>query len=99
MDARSVAKILNPALFSHDKDEARRAASPYTVTSARIDAIDEVRKVLDAAALATREEAPAEAGENWPMLADLHTIKGWLHGLSTAPAMRTFSARISQQRI
>jgi len=37
------------------------------------------------AALATREEAPAEAGENWPALADLHTIRGWLYGLSAAP--------------
>ncbi|WP_313104537.1 hypothetical protein [Brevundimonas sp.] len=37
------------------------------------------------ATLATREEAPAEAGDDWPTLADLHTIKGWLYGLSAAP--------------
>ncbi|GEM_PF-3163603 len=61
VDARTVAKILNPALFSHDKVEAHRAASPHTVTSARIDAVDDVRRVLDAVALATRE---AEAGED-----------------------------------
>jgi len=37
--------------------------------------------------LAAAPAAPQAAGvgEDWTTLADLHTIKGWLHGLSTAP--------------
>lgn len=62
IDAKAVAAILNPALFSHDKIVAHRAASPIAVTIARRDAVAAVRKVLDAASLSYVSAAPAPEG-------------------------------------
>ena len=36
-------------------------------------------------ALAASSPSPAQGGSRYTTLADLHTIKGWLHGLSTHP--------------
>ena len=36
-------------------------------------------------ALAASSPSPAQGGIDYSTLADLHTIKGWLHGLSTHP--------------
>ena len=42
-------------------------------------------RIVATQALAASSPSPAQGGIDYSTLADLHTIKGWLHGLSTHP--------------